>query len=116
MVLMIIMDNIMGNSNSFKFEGGEYLTTIGAAWFVSYKYFKVIQKQHLNWNSTKYSELSIKSKVNNFNRTGKYHYLWLTKVLEMQQLDKHKNYCGIDSATIKKMAAEILIKILETDL
>lgn len=103
----------MATSHTFHFEGGEYLTKMGAAWFVSYKYHQVIDKNHMNWNNEKYSELSITSRINVFDRTSEYHYFWLTKVLDMQQLDKHINFCGLESSEIIKMAATIIVKLLD---
>ena len=53
------------------------------------------------------------SRINVFDRTSEYHYFWLTKVLDMQQLDKHKNFCGLESSEIIKMAATIIVKLLD---
>ena len=102
--------NYIAKEHDFNFEGGEFLTKIGAAWFVSFAYYEYIDKKHVNWKNRKFSELSVQSRTSTYNKSKKYHIGWLNEVLNMQQLDKHQNYCGLHSNQIKAMAAEILLK------
>ena len=101
----------MKNSHDFNFEGGEILTKIGAAWFVSYAYYNYIDDKHLSWKNPKFSELSKQSRTSNYNKSKHYHIAWLHEVMKMKQLDKHGNYCGLKSTQIQIMAAEILLKM-----
>jgi hypothetical protein len=101
----------MNKSHDFNFDGGEILTKIGAAWFVSYAYYNHIDNKHLSWRNPKFSELSVNSRTSNYNNSKKYHIGWLHEVTKMRQLDKHKNKCGLQSTQIQIMAAEILIKM-----
>jgi hypothetical protein len=102
----------MAKGHEFSFEGGELLTPIGAAWFVSHAYYEYVDKNHVNWKNPKFSELSVQSRTSNYIKSKQYHMGWLYEVLKMQQLDKHKNFCGLHSTKIKEMAAEILLKML----
>lgn len=102
----------MAKGHEFNFEGGELLTPIGAAWFVSFAYHEYVDKNHVNWKNPKYSPLSVQSRTNNYNRSKQYHMGWLYEVLKMQQLDRQKNFCGLHSTKIKEMAAEVLLKML----
>ena len=90
----------------FNFEGGEYLTTIGASWFTSYAYYIHIDKTHKNWNlvSTYNSRISV------FTRTVSYHKFWLNQILEMSENKLRKNTILLTPSQIKSMAEEILNK------
>ena len=101
----------MNKGHDFNFEGGEILTKIGAAWFVSYAYYNYVDKKHLAWKNPKFSDLSVQSRTSNYNKSTKFHLGWLHEVTRMQQLDKHVNKCGLHSTQIKEMAAEILLKM-----
>lgn len=101
----------MSTGHEFNFEGGEILRSIGAARFVSHAYYIYIDNKHRSWNNHEFSRLSVQSRTNNYNKSKQYHIGWLNEVLKMQQLDKHKNKCGLKSTQIKIMAAEILLKI-----
>ena len=102
----------MAKGHDFNFEGGEILSKIGAAWFVSYAYYNYVDNKHSAWKNSKFSDLSVQSRTSNYNKSERYHIKWLSEVLNMQQLDKHGNYCGLQSTQIQKMAAEILLKVL----
>ena len=56
-------------NHDFNFEGGAYLTSMGASWFVSYMYFKKIDNKHNNWRNIKTAE----NRISTFNNTLKYH-------------------------------------------
>jgi hypothetical protein len=94
------------------FEGSEILRKMGVAWFVSYAYYNHIDDKHLSWKNSKFSELSIQSRSSGYNKSIQYHFAWLYEVTKMQQLNKHKNFCGLESTQIKIMAAEIILKML----
>jgi hypothetical protein len=106
-------ENSMSKGHDFNFDGGEILSSIGAAWFVSYAYYNHVDKKHVSWENSKFSKLSIQSRTSGYNRSKQYHIGWLHEVTQMQQLDMHQNKCGLNSTQIKKMATEILLKLLE---
>lgn len=93
--------------HTFNFVGGEELTTMGASWFVSYCYYCNINKAHFKWNrvSTYTNRISV------YKRTLRYHKLWLTKILDMEDSRLNQNTLELNSAEIKKMTKELL-KIL----
>ena len=101
----------MNKGHDFKFIGGDILSKIGAAWFVSFAYNNYIDKKHIAWKNQSFSNLSIQSRKNNYNKSTEYHYDWLLEILKMTQLDKHKNKCGLSANQIQSMAKEILKKI-----
>jgi hypothetical protein len=102
----------MNKGHDFNFIGGDILSKIGAAWFVSYAYYNHVDDNHLAWSNSRYSKLSIDSRAHSYNKSKEYHFEWLNEVLKMTQLDKHKNKCGLVSTQVKTMAAEILLKML----
>lgn len=88
----------------FHFDGGEYLTTMGAVWFVSYCYYDRIDKTHLNWKkiSTASNRLSV------YRRTVNFHKYWLNRVLEMSDGNLNKNTLGLSGQKVKTMAKKLL--------
>jgi len=93
--------------HNFNFDGGEILSRIGAAWFVSYAYHDLIDKTFMAWDCD-ITEKSLCSRKSKYNNSTFYHKAWLQEVLKMEQLDKHKNKVGLRSTEIKKMAKKIL--------
>jgi hypothetical protein len=93
-------------THSFSFEGGDILATIGATWFVSYAYYKHIDRTHKNWERVKTSV----SRASTFSRSAKYHRYWLGEVLKMNDENLKKNTIGITPSATKKMASELLSK------
>jgi hypothetical protein len=88
----------------FQFLGGEDITTLGATWFVSYLFYIMRVKNHINWkNVTTYT-----SRISTFNRTSKYHTFWLKQISNMKDSNLEKNTLELSAVQIKKMAAELL--------
>jgi hypothetical protein len=97
----------------FDFDGGEYLTTMGASWFVSYAYYTHIDKTHDNWNR---NIETVQQRTGVFNRTEGYHKFWLEKFLEMDEKRLGKNKIGLAPKQVKEMAKELLeLKKLEKE-
>ncbi len=95
----------MSKSNHiFSFAGGEILAQIGAWWFVSYSYYKYVDRNHLNWSYVKTES----SRRNKYEKSTEYHTYWLTEVLSMERLDVHGNSGNLTSKQIKEMAKKIL--------
>jgi len=91
--------------HTFNFDGGDYLTTIGASWFVSYLYYRNIDDSHMNWKKIS----TVDSRINTFNRTEEYHKYWLQQILTMNGCNLNKNEIGLNAINIKKMANELLL-------
>ena len=96
----------MREDHEYRLEGGSELTTMGATWFVSYCYYKMVDSTHKNWNRVS----TASSRVSVFNRSQRYYKYWLTEVLSMSDSRLNSNSIGLDSYKIKKMASEILKK------
>ena len=47
------MELKMAKNHDFNFDGGEYLTSMGATWFVSYSFHSLRDKTHKNWERVK---------------------------------------------------------------
>lgn len=91
-------------NHNFSFIGGEILSKIGAAWFVSYAYYNRIDKEHTNWNLISTAE-SRKSKY----ITGTpYHKDWLQEILVMNDEKLNTNKIELEAQQVKNMAKEIL--------
>lgn len=90
--------------HTFKFRGGEDLTTMGACWFVSYCYYKKLNPSHLNWRkpSTYANRISV------FNRTCNLHKYYLERVLEMDLTNLNKNRIELNGIRVKEMVRELL--------
>lgn len=97
-------------SHCFHFAGGDDLSRMGAAWFISYAYFDHIDKNHLNWKSN-ITKQSCASRCSKYFRCVDYHKTWLREVQNMKKLDVHANSVGIDSVRLKEMANQILVKL-----
>ncbi|OAV63607.1 hypothetical protein Barb6_03642 [Bacteroidales bacterium Barb6] len=97
---------LMGRA--FNFKGGEYLTTIGACWFVSYSYYKKIDSTHTNWQEVE----TWPDRVRTFQRTMEYHEYWLEQVLNMNDLKLNTNKIHLKASQVKQMA-KILLKCKE---
>lgn len=94
-------------NHDFSFEGGQFLSRIGAWWFVSYSYHNFIDENHLAWRNVKTAEY--RKKI--YDKTRQYHEYWLTEVQFMERLDVHGNSGDLSSERIKEMAQEVLDKI-----
>jgi hypothetical protein len=69
----------MTKKHDFNFKGGEYLTKIGATWFVSYSFYCLRDNTHMNWEKIK----THKSRISTFNKTENNHEFWLQQVVNM---------------------------------
>jgi|GEM_PF-1187451 len=96
--------------HSFAFEGGEYLTTMGATWFVSYCYYDKIDRTHRNWERVE----THNSRQSVYRRTAHYHRFWLERVLEMDSERLSANTIGLTGDEVIKMA-QALLKTIKTE-
>ncbi len=108
----LLSDDVFGkrafcDGHSFNLDGGGLFSKMGATWFVSYSYYQIIDKKHENWSliSTCGSRASV------YDRTKKYHKFWLKQVLRMND-GLSTNEIGVPPAETKRMAKEILVKVL----
>ncbi|MBR2376930.1 MAG: hypothetical protein IKA85_04025 [Clostridia bacterium] len=94
----------MRENHLYRIEGGEYLTTLGSSWFVSYSYYLKIDSTHKNWNmvTTTYN------RIRNYKISTQYHELWLEKILYMNDANLNKNSLGLSAKTVKEMAKKLL--------
>lgn len=97
----------MIKAHYFNFTGGKELRQMGATWFVSYAYYKNIDKNHNAWMNIK----TVKTRINGYNKTQIYHAFWLKKILLMDNKRLNTNSLNIDAETTKTMAIRILQKI-----
>lgn len=91
----------------FNFEDGEYLTTMGAVWFVSYCYYNKIDKIHLNWQNIS----TVSNRMSVYRRTADFHKFWLHRVLEMNDRNLNKNTLGLSGDEVKNMAKKLLTTV-----
>ena len=91
-------------SNAFNFAGGEELARIGATWFVSYLYYVLCDKTHLNWQNVK----TVDTRKSNFNGSKSFHKDWLNEVLAMNEDKLDTNEIGVDPNDTKKMARALI--------
>ena len=91
----------------FSFPGGDILAGIAAWWFVSYSYYLYIDRAHFNWQKVG----TVSQRMGKYHASKKYHVYWLTEVLDMKNLDVHKNKGGLTSHQIKCMARELLSRL-----
>lgn len=89
--------------NVFDFEGGEYLTSIGAAWFISYHYYMCGYTEHLEWKRVS----SYKYRISRYNVSSKYHSFWVDKICEMNPSKLATNSIGLSGDEIIMLANKL---------
>lgn len=92
------------SSHSFKFNGGEILSKMGASWFVSYAYFEKIDKTHKNWNKIP----TVQTRISKYNNSRNYHKDWLKEILSMNPANLNKNTIALKAEDIIAMAKRLL--------
>ncbi|MCM1320858.1 MAG: hypothetical protein NC041_01620 [Bacteroides sp.] len=92
-------------SHLFNLDRGRELTTMGASWFVSYKYHELIDKTHNNWAKV---EKTLENRISVYGKSDKYHKYWLKEVLKMDDRNLNKNKLELEADEIKRMAKEVL--------
>ena len=99
------------NRHSFKFEGGDDLTTMGASWFISYLYYITIDSEHRNWEKpkTKDSRISvfIRSQCYSTSKGLPMHRHYVEQVCSMSPLMLSKNKIGISGEKVLEMAGKL---------
>jgi len=91
--------------HTFKFDGGDDLTTMGASWFISYANYFYKDKSHMNWKNVSTYQL----RINVFNRTKNYHQYWFRQILEMKDCNLNKNTIGLDAIKIKEIIKKLML-------
>ena len=88
----------------FNFNGGEHLTTMGAAWFVSYAWFEKVDHNHKNWGkvTTYTNRLSV------YKNTRSMHQYWLKQVSLMSEKRLNTNSIGLTGRSILMMTQTLL--------
>ena len=90
--------------HSFNFDGGEELTTMGAAWFVSYCWYKMMDEKHTNWQLV----TTCSSRISVFNRTQRLHKFWLEQIAQMNEKKLDKNTISLSGRDVIDMAVGLL--------
>ena len=98
--------------HNFNFDGGEYLTKMGASWFISYSYWLYIDKTKTNWEKV----LTYSSRISVFNRSKKHHNFWLKQILLMNDKNLNKNSIELNAIEVKEMAKTILVYLTNDEL
>lgn len=101
------------SGHSFNFDGGEYLTHMGASWFISYSYFYLIDRTHDNWRRRKSRPKDL------YWQTTEYHLFWLQQIVDMDETKLSTNTIGLTGKQVKEMAFKVLEKyiyLLKNDL
>ena len=94
------------NRHIFKFDGGDLLTSMGATWFVVYKYSKTINPSEFRWRCATQD-----SRISAYNRSSAYHKDFLKHVLEMSDSNLSKAKIDITPTETKQMAKELLSRL-----
>ena len=90
--------------HDYNLIAGDSLRRMGVAWFVSYLYYKKLDGTHGNWRKVSTTDLRIRE----FDKTQKYHRIWLEEVLSMGESKLDKNSIGLIGADVKAMAKALL--------
>jgi hypothetical protein len=96
--------------HDFNFDGGNYLTKMGATWFVSYSFNRYVDKSHTNWK--KVSTCNMRTRV--FDETGNFHKFWLEQILIMNNRRLNTNTINLRGEKTKEMAKVLLQKHYKT--
>lgn len=85
------------------------LRRMGAAWFVSYTYFKMLNPSHKNWE--KPSDAGMTMRFSAYEDDAPYHKVWLERILDMNDSGLNMNSLDLTAEQIKIMAKAILAKM-----
>ena len=101
----------LNNRHSFKFEGGDDLTTMGASWFISYLYYITIDSEHRNWEKPKTKDrrisVFIRSQCYSTSKGLPMHRHYVEQVCSMSPLMLSKNKIGISGEKVLEMAGKL---------
>ncbi len=95
------------NSHAYSFDGGEILSKMGAAWFVSYAYYQNVDSNHSAWKRIS----TYRGRISTYNTSAEYHAYWIEKVLDMSINKLATNQIGLSGTEVKNMAKAVLEKI-----
>lgn len=95
------------NSHAYSFDGGEILSKMGAAWFVSYAYYQNADRNHSAWKRIS----TYRNRIGTYKSSAEYHAYWLEKVLDMSISRLATNKIGLSGTEVKNMAKAVLGKI-----
>jgi len=87
--------------HAYSFLGGDKLTKMGAAWFVSYAYYDHVDQAHLNWQLVGH-----KTRVSVYKATVSYHRYWLDRIMKMKKLES--NHIGLTAKKIKQQSEDVM--------
>lgn len=93
----------------FNFEGGKFLSDIGASWFIAYAYYTYVDSNYLVWNSL--DKESVASRKSKFFRYIKYHKIWAKNVLYMNENRLKRTQLNILPTDVKTMAQAVFNKL-----
>lgn len=88
----------------YSFEHGEELTAMGASWFVSYSWFRYVDRTHLNWKKVR----SYPSRISTYINTKEYHKFYLEQIVKMSE-KLSTNKIELTKNDVISMAKELLI-------
>lgn len=80
------------------------MTTMGAAWFVSYCWYDKVDNTHTNWNKVS----TFRNRISVYKSTQSFHTYWLRKIIGMNENNLNKNTIGLSGRRIIDMANELL--------
>ncbi len=92
--------------HDYAFDGGGYLHTMGAAWFVSYSWYDKIDRTHTDWENVS----TFNNRVSVYKHTLSYHTYWLRQIVRMNEDNLNKNAIGLSGRKVIDMANELLNK------
>ena len=93
----------------FNFEGGKFLSDIGASWFIAYAYYTYVDSNYLVWNSL--DKESVATRKSNFFKYKMYHKIWAEKVLYMNENNLKKTKLNLLPTDVKAMAQAVFDKL-----
>ena len=94
----------------YNVPGIELLNKIGKSWFVSYKYYELIDKKELGWQKCN----TVEMRKSFYDKTREYHLEWLKYIMNASEnrLSSNKlSICGFDITVMACMIYEKLIGI-----
>lgn len=92
------------DNHAFNFDGGEILCVMGASWFVSFAYYRYVDRNHCAWKKVN----SYPSRIDTYYKSTEYHAYWLERITEMNERRLSTNKIGLKGTEVKIMAKEIL--------
>lgn len=92
-----------GSISMSQSDDEKLLRQMGVAWFVSYSWYNIVDRNHRNWQT-----VDTNWRIPAFNRTRQEHINWLKQIIQKSEKKLNNNNLGLSGHEIISMAKKLL--------